>query len=151
MMQYEFVPGRIGPLIAQAVKELMPYAEAQRIRVELRADEALPACRMDGERILDVLRNLIGNAVKFTPEEGRIVVAVEPANGGLEVSVSDTGPGVPAERRQAIFEKYQSSDQQKGTGLGLAIVKHIVTAHGGRVWVQNAPGAGSRFVFWLPC
>jgi signal transduction histidine kinase len=106
---------------------------------------------MDGERILDVLRNLIGNAVKFTPEEGRIVVAAESANGGLEVSVSDTGPGVPAERRQAIFEKYQSSDQQKGTGLGLAIVKHIVTAHGGRVWVQNTPGEGSRFVFWLPC
>jgi two-component system sensor histidine kinase GlrK len=151
MMQYEFVPGRIGPLVAQAVKELMPYAEAKRIRVELWAGEALPACRMDGERILDVLRNLIGNAVKFTPEEGRIVVAAEPANGGLEVSVSDTGPGVPAERRQAIFEKYQSSDQQKGTGLGLAIVKHIVTAHGGRVWVQNAPGVGSRFVFWLPC
>lgn len=151
MTTYAFAAGRVGPLVTQAVNEIMPYAEAKGIRLEVRAGEGLPLCRLDGERILDVLRNLLGNAVKFTPAKGRVEVAADMVNGGLEVSVSDTGPGVPAERRQAIFDKYQSTDQKKGTGLGLAIVKHIVAAHGGKVWVESASGEGSRFVFWLPC
>jgi two-component system sensor histidine kinase GlrK len=107
---------------------------------------------MDGERILDVLRNLLGNAVKFTPEGGHITVNANanPLDGGLQVSVSDSGPGIPKDRLAFIFEKYVSSDQKKGTGLGLAIVKHIVAAHGGKVWVESDPGKGSTFTFVLP-
>ncbi len=105
---------------------------------------------MDSERILDVLRNLVGNAVKFTPEKGQISITANLLNGGLKVSVCDSGPGIPKEKLSAIFEKYESSDQKKGTGLGLAIVKHIVTAHGGKVWAESDPGEGSRFIFVLP-
>ncbi len=150
MMMYTFQPGRIVPLIDQAVKEIAPYAEAKRIRMEKQLSTDLSFYRMDGERILDVLRNLLGNAVKFTPEGGRITVNANPLDGGLKVSVSDSGPGIPRDRQALIFEKYVSSDPKKGTGLGLAIVKHIVAAHGGKVWVESDPGKGSTFTFVLP-
>jgi two-component system sensor histidine kinase GlrK len=151
MMMYTFQPGRIAPLIDQAVKEIAPYAEAKGIHMEKQMNTTLSFYRMDGERILDVLRNLLGNAVKFTPEGGRVTVNANPLDGdGLKVSVSDSGPGIPKDRRALIFEKYVSSDQKKGTGLGLAIVKHIVAAHGGSVWVESDPGKGSIFTFVLP-
>lgn len=150
MMMYTFHPGRIAPLIDQAVKEIAPYAEAKRIHVEKQVAAGLSFYRMDGERILDVLRNLLGNAVKFTPEGGQVNVAANPLDTGLKVSVSDSGPGIPQNRLVLIFEKYVSSDQKKGTGLGLAIVKHIVAAHGGKVWVESDPGKGSTFTFVLP-
>lgn len=150
MMPYNFEKRHIEPLIEQSVNEIIPYAEAKRIRVEREIGPDLPAVPMDADRILDALRNLIGNALKFTPEGGRIVVAAAPVDRGLEVSVRDSGPGVPAEKLLAIFEKYQSGDQKKGTGLGLAIVKHIITAHGGKVWAENRPDAETRFIFVLP-
>jgi two-component system sensor histidine kinase GlrK len=150
MMMYTFEQGAIGPLVEQAVREIVPYAEAKRIHLVKQINADTPACRMDGERILDVLRNLIGNAIKFTPDGGQVMIAANPLNGGLKVSVSDSGPGISPEKLTTIFEKYQSSDQKRGTGLGLAIVKHIVTAHGGKVWVESSPGEGSRFVFVLP-
>jgi two-component system sensor histidine kinase GlrK len=140
----------MGPLIEQVVGEIVPYAEAKRIHIvkQMNADPSI--CRMDGERILDVLRNLVGNAIKFTPEGGQVTIAANRLNGGLKVSVSDSGPGIPREKLTTIFEKYESSDQKRGTGLGLAIVKHIVAAHGGKVWVESNPGEGSRFIFLLP-
>jgi two-component system, NtrC family, sensor histidine kinase GlrK len=150
MMPYHFEKRTIAPLIEQAVNEIVPYAEAKRIRVEREIGQGLPAFRMDADRILDALRNLIGNALKFTPEGGRIVVAAASIGDGLEVSVGDSGPGVPTEKLLAIFEKYESGDQKKGTGLGLAIVKHIITAHGGKVWAENRPNAETRFIFVLP-
>ena len=150
MMMYTFQPGRIAPLIDQAVKEIAPYAEAKRIYMEKQVAADLSSYRMDGERILDVLRNLLGNAVKFTPEGGHVTIHANPMNGGLKVSVSDSGPGIPQDRLVLIFEKYVSSDQKKGTGLGLAIVKHIVAAHGGKVWAESDPGQGSTFTFVLP-
>ena len=150
MMMYTFHPGRIPPLIDQAVKEIAPYAEAKRIHLQKQVAADLSSYRMDGERILDVLRNLLGNAVKFTPEGGQVTIVANPLDSGLKVSVSDSGPGIPQNRLVVIFEKYVSSDQKKGTGLGLAIVKHIVAAHGGKVWVESDPGKGSTFTFVLP-
>ncbi len=150
MMEYDFEKRSIEPLIEQVVNEIAPYAEAKRIHVENSINADLPLCRMDAERILDVLRNLVGNAVKFTPERGRISIAAIPRNGGLEVSVCDSGLGIPKEKLLAIFEKYESSDQKKGTGLGLAIAKHIVAAHGGKIWAESDPEQGSRFIFVLP-
>jgi len=150
MMMYTFEQGAIGPLIAQVVREIVPYAEAKRVHIVKQINTDSSDCRMDGERILDVLRNLVGNAIKFTPEGGQVTIAAIPLNGGLKVSVSDSGPGIPPEKLKTIFEKYESSDQKRGTGLGLAIVKHIVAAHGGKVWVESNPGEGSKFVFVLP-
>ncbi|MDA8125122.1 MAG: HAMP domain-containing sensor histidine kinase [Deltaproteobacteria bacterium] len=151
MMNYTFEEKAIGPLIEQVVREIAPYAEAKGIQIVRQAGAEIPFFRMDGERILDVLRNLVGNAIKFTPEGGRVTIAEKrQEDGGLNVSVSDSGPGIAPERRKTIFEKYESSDQKKGTGLGLAIVQHIVTAHGGKIWVESKPGEGSRFIFVLP-
>jgi two-component system sensor histidine kinase GlrK len=150
MMIYTFEQRRIAPLIDQAVSEIAPYAEAKKVRMEKQVAADLSTYRMDGERILDVLRNLLGNAVKFSPEGGRVAVDANPLEGGLKVSISDSGPGIPKDRLTLIFEKYQSSDHKKGTGLGLAIVKHIMAAHGGKVWVESDPGKGSTFTFVLP-
>jgi two-component system sensor histidine kinase GlrK len=110
---------------------------------------------MDEERILQVLRNLIGNAAKFTPGGGHVTISAQPWETGVSVSVSDTGPGIPEEDLNAIFDKFQqaamtSYNKIKGTGLGLAIVKHIINAHGGKVWVESEIGHGSTFVFQLP-
>ncbi|MDP1992722.1 MAG: HAMP domain-containing sensor histidine kinase [Syntrophales bacterium] len=150
MMEYNFENRSIEPLVEQVIDEITPYAEAKKIHVGNLLDTDLPSCRMDSERILDVLRNLVGNAVKFTPEKGQISIMANLRNGALEVSVCDSGPGIPKEKLSIIFEKYESSDQKKGTGLGLAIVEHIVTAHGGKVWAESDPGQGSRFIFVLP-
>jgi two-component system sensor histidine kinase GlrK len=150
MMEYHFESRSIEPLVKQVINEITPYAEAKRLHMENSVNEDFPLCRMDSERILDVLRNLVGNAVKFTPDEGRISISAILRDGGLEVSVCDSGPGIPREKLSAIFEKYESSDQKKGTGLGLAIVKHIVAAHGGKVWAESDPEYGSRFIFVLP-
>jgi two-component system sensor histidine kinase GlrK len=155
MMTYHFEAGKLPPLIQRAMMEMVPLVEAKRIRLEAGMNEELPSVNMDGDRILQVLRNLIGNAVKFTPDGGRIRVSARPTNGGVEVSIEDTGPGIPKENMTTIFERFRqvpgkSSNPMKGTGLGLAIVKYIITAHGGKVWAENQPGQGSTFIFVLP-
>jgi two-component system sensor histidine kinase GlrK len=150
MMKYTFEQESIVPLIAKAMTEIAPYAESKKIRLERHINHDIASCRMDGTRIIEVLRNLIGNAVKFTPEGGLITIAAYPAPDGMEVSVSDTGAGIPPENLTTIFEKFASSDLKKGTGLGLAIVKNIIAAHGGKVWAESEPGKGSRFIFALP-
>ena len=149
MAEYHFERRSIEPLIKQVMIEFIPYAEAKGIHIKNSANTD-HMYRMDSERILDVLRNLIGNAVKFTPEKGQISITANLHNGGLEISVCDSGPGIPKDKLSVIFEKYESSDKKKGTGLGLAIVKHIVTAHGGKVWAESDPGQGTRFIFTLP-
>ncbi len=150
MITYNFGEGSIMPLIEQAMTEIVPYAEAKKIVLERKTAGDIPATRMDRERLLEVLRNLISNAVKFAPGGGRVTVTVTPVPDGLEVVVSDTGPGIPSGSLTTIFEKYASYDKKKGTGLGLAIAKHIITAHGGKIWAESEPGAGSRFFFVLP-
>jgi signal transduction histidine kinase len=154
MMTYIYEPGSLAPLIERATTEMIPLVEARRIILKKEIDEKLPVIKMDRERILQVLRNLIGNAVKFTPEGGQVRVAARLMNRGVEVSVSDTGPGIRKENLTAIFEKFHQapfkhSNYIKGTGLGLAIVKHVITAHGGRVWAESEPGQGSSFIFVL--
>jgi two-component system, NtrC family, sensor histidine kinase GlrK len=155
MMTYAFEPGNLTPLIERAATEMIPLVEAKKITFIKEICVKLPVIKIDRERILQVLRNLIGNAVKFTPEGGQVRVAVRLANRGVEVSVSDTGPGIKRENLTTIFEKFRQapfkhSDQIKGTGLGLAIVKHVIAAHGGRVWAESEPGQGSSFIFVLP-
>ena len=132
-----------------------PLAMTKNVGVKIEIPQDLPYVKMDGERILQALRNLIGNAVKFTPGGGRITITAQPLEKGVKVSVADTGPGIPKEDLNAIFDKFQqatmmSYNKIKGTGLGLAIVKHIINAHGGKVWVESELGHGSVFAFLLP-
>jgi signal transduction histidine kinase len=101
-----------------------------------------------------VVFNLLSNAVKFTPEGGSVIVSSARMNGEVQVSVSDTGPGIAAEDRTRIFEEFQQTDvgvrQLEGTGLGLAVSKRLIELHGGRIWVESELGKGSMFTFALP-
>jgi len=155
MMSFHLEPSDIGPLIDQALEETGLLAEAKQINLETRVIKELPVVKVDSEKILQALRNIIGNAVKFTPEAGRITISARPVSRGLEVSVSDTGPGIPAENLVTVFEKFQQapakgSSPVKGTGLGLAIAKEIITRHGGKIWAESNVGRGSTFIFVLP-
>ena len=108
----------------------------------------------DERRLRQVVFNLLSNAVKFTPEGGSVVVAAERVANEAQVSVTDTGPGIAPGDQERIFEEFQQTDvgvqQREGTGLGLALSRSLVELHGGRIWVESAPGHGSRFVFTLP-
>ena len=132
-----------------------PLAISKNLTVNIDVQRDLPPIRMDREKIMRALGNLIGNAVKFTPAGGHITISAQPVDGGVRISVADTGPGIPKEDLGAIFDKFQqgamtSYNKIKGTGLGLAIVKHIINAHGGRVWAESEIGSGSVFIFVLP-
>lgn len=155
MMPFHLEPQPIAPLIDQTLKELKPMVDSKKINIQTRIMEGLPVIKMDRERILQALRNLIGNAVKFTPERGQIKVTARTVDHGLEVSIEDTGPGIPKENLITIFEKFQQvvTDQtspNQGTGLGLAIARQIITHHGGKIWANSQLGHGSTFFFFLP-
>jgi signal transduction histidine kinase len=102
--------------------------------------------------VLQVLSNIVGNAIKFTPEGGSIVVSSESHEDAVLFTVRDTGPGIDAEHLSRIFERYYQAGapESRGVGLGLFIAKGIVEAHGGRIWVESIAGEGSRFFFTLP-
>jgi len=156
MMNYDFEPSSVDSLIKRAIAEITPLVEAKQIKLESAIDTPLPSVRIDSERILQVLRNLLGNAVKFTPKGGQISITANPANGKLAVSVKDSGPGIPMDSLAAIFEKFNQGSRQgahvrQGTGLGLAIAKSIISSHGGKIWAESQLGKGSTFIFVLPC
>jgi two-component system sensor histidine kinase GlrK len=156
MLNYQFETVNLDPLIRRAVAEIAPLVEAKQITVEIAIEGPLPPARLDPERMLQVLRNLLGNAVKFTPKGGQVTVAATPVDGKLQVSVQDSGPGIPAESLTAIFEKFHQGNHKgahtrPGTGLGLAIAKNIITSHGGEIWAESQFGQGSKFCFVLPC
>ncbi|MBI2987002.1 MAG: HAMP domain-containing protein [Deltaproteobacteria bacterium] len=155
MMVYNFEPTSLAPLVNRAMIEIGPLVEAKKIRLDSRIAEELPVITVDSERLLQALRNLIGNAVKFTPDGGQVTISARQRDRAVEVSVADTGPGIPAENLATIFDKFQQaasagSYRIQGTGLGLAIVKHIITSHGGKVWAESQAGQGSTFIFVLP-
>lgn len=152
MLAFNFTNAELPPLIARVVDEVGPLAEAKHIRIR-REVPRLPPLSLDAERMLQALRNLIGNALKFTPRGGTVSIAARREEEKVIVTVSDTGPGIPQEHAAVIFDKFRQvpgSAKLPGTGLGLAIVKHIIQAHGGTVWVQSEAGSGSTFTFQLP-
>jgi two-component system sensor histidine kinase GlrK len=155
MMEYNYNDADIAHLIKKIIGEMGPLSETKNIKIENNIDKNLPHVRIDRERIMEVLRNLIGNAVKFTPGDGYIRVTAHSDNRGLKVSITDTGSGISKEKVDAVFDKYHqaaltSSNKIKGTGLGLSIVKQIINAHGGKVWVEHTSEQGSTFSFVLP-
>jgi two-component system sensor histidine kinase GlrK len=155
MMTYSFTQSSLPPLIHKVMNEIGPLVEAKQIALNAELSPELPSIKMDSERILQALRNLIGNAVKFTPEGGLVTVSSKVHDRRVEVSVRDTGPGILAEDLATIFDKFQQTASNgpyriKGTGLGLAIAKHIINSHGGEIWAESQPGRGSTFIFVLP-
>ena len=138
-------------LAGRALDELRPQAEEK--GVQLDRDGATPSVKIfgDEERLLQILVNLLGNAVKFTPAGGSVRLTLEERGDGVELAVVDTGPGIPAAAFPRIFDRYQQAHQgHGGSGLGLAIVKALAEAHGGSVRAESEEGKGSRFSVMLP-
>src|SRR6266566_9903498 len=139
-------------LINDTLDMLRPLAAGSTIRLETSIDESLPPVLADAARVQQVLSNLVGNAVKFTPRNGRITVCAERIEGEVRFGVIDTGPGIPPEQVPHIFGRFwqAKTSDRRGIGLGLAIAKGIVEAHNGRIWVESHVGLGSTFYFTLP-
>jgi two-component system, OmpR family, sensor kinase len=144
----------IGQLAAAVGQRLTIMAQEKHITLTLETP-SLPPISGDGDRMDQVLTNLISNAIKYTPEGGTVSVKAAQANGGVMVEVRDTGIGIEPEQLPRIFERFYQVDKargpRRGTGLGLAIVQEIVTAHGGTISVASeGRGRGSTFTLWLP-
>jgi len=120
------------------------------LRVELAPD--LPPVLVDRDRVVQVLDNLLANAVKFTRAGDHVTVRAEAHEAGVLVSVEDSGPGLPEAALDHVFDRFWQAERRdnRGLGLGLAIVRGLVEAHGGRVWVENRAGGGAAFRFTLP-
>jgi signal transduction histidine kinase len=129
---------------------LLAEAKGQTLQTDLPAD--LPEVQVDSHRLGQVLSNLVGNAIKFTPERGTIRVTARRSGNELVMSVVDTGPGISREHLSKVFDWFWQADagKQTGSGLGLSIAKSIVEAHGGRIWAESIPGNGTSFSFTLP-
>lgn len=152
---------RLPQLVAQQIKRLTPLALQRTISLTLQSDDDLPPVWADEEMIRRVLVNLLDNALKFTPSEGQIIVTLTPSSPatpgnplGVCCAISDTGPGIPAEFKERVFERFMRTNpggaQVRGTGLGLTFCQMAITAHNGRIWVEDTETGGSRFVFTLP-
>jgi signal transduction histidine kinase len=143
-------PLDLGALVGRAIEELRPQAEARALRVERHGTPRAPVTG-DEERLLEMLVNLLGNAIKFTPPGGRVGVRVAERRNRVEIVVEDDGPGIPADALPHVFDRYwQAPGAREGSGLGLAIVRSVVEAHGGAVAAESADGRGSRFTVQLP-
>jgi signal transduction histidine kinase len=125
--------------------------EARRRAIDYQRDvEAQPVIVTDGDRVLQIISNLLQNAFRWTPDGGRIGLSLEQANGNVQVAVDDTGPGITTDERERIFRPFVSRDGAGGTGLGLAIARELAAALGGRIDLESEPGRGSRFLLVLP-
>ena len=154
MLKYQFTPTDLSALAKKSLEVLTPLAEAKSISIDYKFG-ALQPVQVDQERMLQVFRNIIGNAIKFTPQNGSIKLEANERESYVEVAVHDTGIGIPREELGRVFLKFQQivpakGEKIKGTGLGLATVKQIILAHGGKVWVKSQAGQGSTFYFTLP-
>jgi two-component system sensor histidine kinase KdpD len=141
---------RVRDLIDNALKRTKNVLEGR--RVSLSIDDGIPNAKCDPEMLGLALRQLLGNAAKYSPQETDIDIKVFSRNGLITVQVLDHGPGVSGEERELIFERFyrgKSTQSVTGTGMGLPIARDIVQAHGGSLWVENVPGAGAQFSFTL--
>jgi signal transduction histidine kinase len=138
-------------VVARALDEMRPQAEEAGLSLTSERRGGDFVVEGDEDRLVQVLVNLIANAIRFTMRRGRVVVRLHEVEHEVEVQVEDTGVGIPALALAHIFDTWQQAHQQRGgTGLGLAIVRGIVEAHGGRVTVESQEGKGSRFSVLLP-
>ena len=161
--QADLTPGDVRASIERVCGERRPTAERQGVRIRIGCEADLPEVVINSGMVEQVLQNLVGNAVKFSPPRSSVLVsAVRSTKEGMLlnstrpsvlVTVTDQGPGVPAAYRERVFERFfqvpAQGEGKGGTGLGLYICHEIVSTHGGRIWVEEAPGGGSTFCFTL--
>ena len=148
-------PVDLKRIVEQTITALFPRINEKGIRIRTEIPSDLPRIIVDPERIGQVLRNLLTNAIAYTPDHGQIVVNVEPNPQSLSVRITDSGPGIEAQHIPLVFERFYRVDVSRtrltgGAGLGLAIVKQLVQAHGGEVGVDSIIGQGSTFWFSIP-
>ena len=148
-------PVDIRTLVDEAIRPLRLPFEQKQIVLEIDVPKGLPDAVGDGHQLTWVVTNLLANALRFTEPGGRVMLRAGPHDGGLIMTVADTGLGIPRDQQERIFEKFvQVKSPEESTpgsvGLGLSIARAVVEAHGGRIWVESTPGAGSTFSFVLP-
>jgi signal transduction histidine kinase len=153
-MELQIEPALLQDVVEAVSNTMRSLAVKKSIDLRAVSDERLAPFAMDGARVKQVLLNLVGNAIKFTPEGGRVWVRADTEDGTVRVEVGDTGPGIPPEDQERIFLEFQQagSDAGKpqGTGLGLALAKKFVEMHGGKIWLESEVGKGSRVFFTIP-
>ena len=153
-VELEVGPFSLREALERGVVMVRERATEEGVQVELSAGPEVDVVEGDERRIKQVIFNLLSNAVKFTPTGGEVDVSAIRVNGGVRVSVADTGPGIAPGDHERVFEEFQQTDagleQHEGTGLGLALSKRLVELHGGRIWLESELGRGSTFVFTLP-
>jgi signal transduction histidine kinase/DNA-binding NarL/FixJ family response regulator len=139
-------------LLRQALATAEPLAAKKSVTLAIEPSSALPRVLADSDRVLQVISNLLGNAIRFTPEGGTIQLCAEPLEREVLFLVNDSGPGIPLEDQPHLFDRYWQARRSRrgGSGLGLSIAKHIVEVHGGRIGVESEVGEGSSFFFTLP-
>ena len=142
----------IAPLVTAAIGMVSGELDARAIRLEVDVASALPAANADEARIVQVISNLLGNAIKFTETDGRITLRARETDGMVVISVEDTGIGIEAGALPHIFDRFWQAraTPRRGSGLGLAIARGIIEAHGGKIWVESVVGRGSTFSFSVP-
>ncbi|MBV9774875.1 MAG: PAS domain S-box protein, partial [Gemmatimonadetes bacterium] len=150
VLNREAIP--VEPLVAGVMDMFQPLAARKGVRLEARLAEGLPPLHADRGRVLQVFSNLLGNAIRFTPEGGQVTLDGSWTEGVVRFSVSDTGIGIAPEHIPHLFDRFWQARRgdRQGLGLGLAIARKIVEAHGGRIGVESRPGEGSTFTFTLP-
>ncbi|MBN1384346.1 MAG: response regulator [Elusimicrobia bacterium] len=154
-IEMEIMPRNIIDIIKNTISEIKSLADQKQITLSFNSPEQLPEVCCDEDRIKQVLINIIGNAIKFTPAKKSIVISVEENKEELQINITDTGMGIAEEHVDMVFEKFKQVDSSStrsagGTGLGLPITKSIIEAHKGRIWVESELGKGSTFSFTLP-
>jgi len=147
----------IGELIHRSIDNMQPLAQNKNVALVLKTSNKLPKIWGSSRQLIQVITNLVGNALKFTPPKGQIEIAFENNESNVRVSVSDTGPGINREDLEKIFDPFVQSENghsehgpTKGIGLGLTICREIMTLHKGRIWAESEPGRGSHFIFEMP-
>jgi PAS domain S-box-containing protein len=156
-MRFEFQPLELLPLVEQTVESSTAYLEQLASGIRVVVVDALPGVRVNGdaERLMQALANLLSNAAKFSPPDGRVEIAVSRRGAMVRVAVTDHGPGIPEEFRPEIFKKFAQPgvvklQHKSGIGLGLSIARHIVIKHGGRIDYESVPGVRTTFFIDLP-
>ena len=152
--QLQLAPEPVDPsvLLDEALRTLRPLVDDRKIKLDVNVEKGLPKVRADTERVQQVISNLVGNAIKFTPSGGTITISARRDGDEVLFSVADTGSGIAEDQLPKVFDRYWQSTRtdRQGAGLGLAIAKGIVEGHGGEIWVESKPGKGTRVEFSLP-
>jgi signal transduction histidine kinase len=146
---------KVDDVACATVEVFCPRAEARDVSLHVDVPPDLPLVQADPHRVRQVLRNLLDNALDYTPPGGQVTLAAQQDGAWVNIQVRDTGPGIAPEHLPYVFERFYRADPSRtratgGAGLGLAIVKQLVEAHGGRVWAESTLGAGTTFGFTLP-